>query len=175
MFHMSHVKATGMSRMAMAEISRAFWTISVFGCLVFIILVITSIVQLAMCYLCTTDRHVEAVFWFLSTFILILAMGCTSPRAWELNELLRTYEQTSRTEPVETTTVDSAGDVGQPAVGDTMERREIADDEFRIDGISAITRGTVSSGKNEGNDIVMQGLSMREGIVLGKPSDVQLT
>eukprot|EP00921_Rhytidocystis_pertsovi_P014473 GHVQ01023415.1.p2 GENE.GHVQ01023415.1~~GHVQ01023415.1.p2 ORF type:complete len:103 (-),score=16.73 GHVQ01023415.1:290-598(-) len=102
-------------------------------------------------------------------------MGCTSPRAWELNELLRTYEQTSRTEPVETTTVDSAGDVGQPAVGDTMERREIADDEFRIDGISAITRGTVSSGKNEGNDIVMQGLSMREGIVLGKPSDVQLT
>ncbi|CBZ51452.1 conserved hypothetical protein [Neospora caninum Liverpool] len=91
-FYRDAVVRSGLSRVALAELTQVVRLISVVGVFTFITLAVASAVQLAQCRLCNNESYKENVMWCGIALLWMVVMACTTPTARHFSKLIFRYE-----------------------------------------------------------------------------------
>ncbi|PFH36575.1 hypothetical protein BESB_047670 [Besnoitia besnoiti] len=91
-FHRDAVVQSGLSRVALAELTQVVRLISVIGVFTFITLAVASAIQLAQCRLCTNDSYKENVVWCGVSLAWMVVMAVTTPTARHFSKLIFRHE-----------------------------------------------------------------------------------
>ncbi|EPR57075.1 putative transmembrane protein [Toxoplasma gondii TgCatPRC2] len=114
-FHRDAVIQSGLSRVALAELTQVVRLISVVGVFTFITLAVASAVQLAQCRLCNNESYKENVIWCGISLVWMVVMACTTPTARHFSKLIFRYE-TFQQQGGMTPTVTCASPDGPPSL-----------------------------------------------------------